>query len=368
MSLLPFTVARKRRFDFDLCEGVGGATKRAKLPGCLPSAAAAVPGVQEATSVRLGAHSLAWARQQSCDKWYPVQVETDTFESDGRVVVLHLAPPHARESLLVENVKRHSDAASWQALRDRTLHSLAPEGAGAVAAYNAAVAALLRKHAKSHRQLDPQTPRHSPSQHATAASTSLPPTFSLSISKRPLRIGGAPCVVMDSHSRVPMKLRHRVLGKLVEGLQAALANAVGQDVGAATDQMIMAGRVHEAELYHAVSSKGEYQNRATSKIRSLRTEKQQELPQVHQSAASTQKCTEGYELTPEELLLSAADLALNQFPMTPDMVSPSNSCISSCDGTPVMRRVKASFSYTAICLATNLGAAYAARLHEPSAK
>eukprot|EP01043_Picozoa_sp_COSAG02_P045986 COSAG02_NODE_4260_length_5577_cov_5.384249_1_plen_71_part_10 len=69
-----------------------------------------MPGVREATGVRLAANSLAWARQQSCEKWYPVQVETETFESDGRVVVLSLIPPHTRESLLVENVKGHSDS------------------------------------------------------------------------------------------------------------------------------------------------------------------------------------------------------------------------------------------------------------------
>jgi hypothetical protein len=139
-----------------------------------------------------------------------------------------------------------------------------------------------------------------------------------------------------------MKLRHRVLVKLVEVLQAdgtaAHVHAAGQETEAATDQMILEGRVYEAQLYCASSSKGEYQNKATSRIRTLRSDKQQQLlhstqqpthlhqgVHEHQPVLRTQNCTGGYELKPGELLLSAADLALNLFPMTPDMVSQTNS-------------------------------------------
>ena len=147
-----------------------------------------------------------------------------------------------------------------------------------------------------------------------------------------------------------MKLRHRVLGKLVEVLQATgmaeRVHAAGQETETATDQMILEGRVYEAELYRAALSKGEYQNKATSRIRSLRSDEQQRVlhstqqpahlqqgAHEHQPVVWTQNCTGGYELKPEELLLSAADLALNLFPMTPDMVSQANPCSISDDAT-----------------------------------
>ena len=345
VSLLPFSPARKRaRVDIERCDdtphgssAAAGVAQRARLPGCLPSAAAAVPGVREATSVRLAASSLAWARRQACGGWFPVIVETETFESDGRVVVLNLIPPHARESLLVDNVQGHSDATDWQSLRDQTLRALAPEGTGAIAAYTSGVEALLRKHAKSQeqqqQQLDSRGSGHTVSHRATAASASSP--TSLYITGRPLRIGGVPCVVMDSHSRLPMKLRHRVLGKLVEVLHAAGTRETIQGIETATDEIVYAGRVYEAELYRGASSKSEYQNKATSKIRSLRSEKERQLeqsaqqptrqtPHVPRSGAihTGSSASNEYELQPEQLLLSAADLALNLFPMTPDMVRP----------------------------------------------
>ena len=264
-------------------------------------------------------------------------VETETFESDGRVVVLNLIPPHARESVLVDNVQGHSDATDWQDLRDQTLRGLAPEGTGAIAAYTSGVEALLRKHAKSREQQQQQPGSrgsgHTLSHRATAASAS---SSSVSIMGRPLRIGGVPCVVMDSHSRLPMKLRHRVLGKLVEALHAVGTCETVQGTQTATDEMIYAGRVYEAELYRVASSKSEYQNKATSKIRLLRSEAQRQLEQRVQQPTRTEQtphalrsgtihagnsASNEYELQPEQLLLSAADLALNLFPMTPDMVS-----------------------------------------------
>jgi hypothetical protein len=404
VSLLPFAAAQKRRLAG--AEREQHATKRqrrgaaaaagegagAALPGDLPSAALAVPGAREATRVRLAAGSLAWVRRQSrgsagAQQWHPVKVETETYESDGRVVVLPLCPPHTRTSVLVEDVRAHAEAMDWQALRDQTLQSLAAEGAGAVSSYEDAVAALLRKHTASAQQEQRrQPPQPQPQGRAPGAaamrSGGRAGASSSSSSGRPLRIGGVPCVVMDSHSKLPMKLRHRVLGKLVEALAAAAAppgvargnrnngssssssssssgggsSSSSNKAPGTSDETIIEGREVEAELYSASSSKNEYQNKAMSRIKTLRAEKQQQRQHEvatdqagdpspssgglgpsssrsrvakadgnsdtpsHSSSNGGESSSSEYALRPEDLVLSAADLALNLFPMTPDMV------------------------------------------------
>ena len=261
----------------------------------LPPASQAVPGAAAAARVRLAAGAVAWARRAP-ERWFPAQIERDSFATDSHVVLLPLCPPHARESVPAADVRPHGDACGWELLRDQTLRALRPEGAAAVEAYRKAVAALIRKHGAATRA----------SQTAGDASGG---GSAASKAGAPLRIGGKPCVPMDPHSRIAMKLRHRVLGKIVD---AAVAPG-GEPVA---DAQIMLARGIEAELYQASSGKAEYQNKAVSRIKELKAAAA-EAPAHSQSrqqqpSSVKEEDEDEYVLRPEEILLSAGELLLNQ--------------------------------------------------------
>ena len=144
-----------------------------------------------------------------------------------------------------------------------------------------------------------------------------------------------------------MKLRHRVLGKLVEALQPPDENGRSADEARDTE-MILEGRRIEAQLYAgSSSSKSEYQNKAMGKIKEMRRQQQQQQPHETASAAcdrlqhtladvkaecrlpAATQAPDGkwhpvedgsdYVLQPADILLTASELSLNLFPMTSDM-------------------------------------------------
>ena len=106
-----------------------------------------------------------------------------------------------------------------------------------------------------------------------------------------------------------MKLRHRVLSKIVDA-------AVAPDGEPVADGQIILARGIEAELYQASSGKAEYQNKAVSRIKELKAAAAEAPahPQSRQQQPSSAVKEEDdeYVLRPEEILLSAGELLLNQ--------------------------------------------------------
>jgi len=105
-----------------------------------------------------------------------------------------------------------------------------------------------------------------------------------------------------------MKLRHRVLSKIVD---AAVAPG-GEPVA---DGQIILARGIEAELYQASSGKAEYQNKAVSRIKELKAaaaEAPAHPQSRQQQPSSAVKEDDEYVLRPQEILLSAGELLLNQ--------------------------------------------------------
>ena len=107
-----------------------------------------------------------------------------------------------------------------------------------------------------------------------------------------------------------MKLRHRVLGKIVD---AAVAPG-GEPVA---DGQIILARGIEAELYQASSGKAEYQNKAVSRIKELKAAAAEapahpQSRQQQQPSSAVKEEDDEYVLRPEEILLSAGELLLNQ--------------------------------------------------------
>jgi hypothetical protein len=227
--------------------------------------------------------------------------------------VASFVPPRTVENVSVDNIKPHTST-DWQALHAQSLRCMQGARLSAVQ-YSAAVAKLIQAVA------DNGSGKSTASNSACSAFLALP-----------LRVGGEACVLMDAHSRIAMKMRHRVLGKMVALMKPHREGETARD-----EFLIPEARVLEMKLYNECDKKSEYQNRAVSLLSGLRCiapptpstlreaptgpsgkDDQPEYRAGSQNASSlgalSAENIENYALDVDDILLSEREMLLNQFP------------------------------------------------------
>ena len=290
-------------------------------PG-LPPPEKAAPGAASGLAVRYAAGALVWVLRHPLAahmqagrnevplvQWHPARVERPTRGWDSRVQLVSFAPPQRSESVALGDVQPHGDG--WENLQRQSLAALATiarfissSRAGGFSAphatdadgYTASVKKLLQAAESDGSGVKLAFAKANRLQRRDSGGTG-----------GPLTVGGEPCVVLDPQSRIAMKLRHRVLGKLVEAIRppsetapilhkgaiaqhsssaggsayntstrkanaadaAAPIDAIDARVRA-DERLILRGREIELRLYRDCRNKSEYHNRAISEISGLR--------------------------------------------------------------------------------------------------